>query len=385
MKYIKIIGIVSLITIFVAPSYAMILRSGQDVEVKENEVIDDDLIILGRHADIRGQVNGDILAFAQIISLSGKVDGTIIAGGQSITLDMTKVKSVWAGAAEIDVAGPIDKNLVAFGGSILLADNASIGRDLVAYGGEVDMRGKIDGRLKGSVGHLVIAGQCRSVDITAENVRLKSRSQISGDLVIRSEQEPTIEDGVKIGGETKLLKPETKPQRPISNLAPFIGLVITFIKIIMLISKIIVGLLIIALFRKYARHIMDTLITTPWKSLGWGFLGAIVIPVSVMILFAVLIGWPIAVLGIYAYSILLFLASIFVAMVIGEKVIRLFKKDDTISLYPSFIIGILILFVLGFIPVLNFFINICVFLFGAGMLILGTWRLIKEMKAKDLI
>jgi hypothetical protein len=130
---------------------------------------------------------------------------------------------------------------------------------------------------------------------------------------------------------------------------------------------------------------MDTFISKPWLSLGWGFLGFIVIPVAVMILFAVLIGFPIAVFGTYVYTILIYFSSIFVAFVVGEKIIQLFKKEGEISLYVSFIIGIIVLFVLGLIPVLGFIINILVLLFGMGMLLLGSWNLLKEMREKKLI
>jgi hypothetical protein len=83
--------------------------------------------------------------------------------------------------------------------------------------------------------------------------------------------------------------------------------------------------------------------------------------------------------------VLLYTASIFVGLVVGEKILQLFKKEGAISLYLSFIVGYVILRILGLIPILGFIIRIFVLLFGAGALLLGGWHLMKEMKAKKLI
>ncbi|OPX17426.1 hypothetical protein BXT86_06535, partial [candidate division WOR-3 bacterium 4484_100] len=99
----------------------------------------------------------------------------------------------------------------------------------------------------------------------------------------------------------------------------------------------------------------------PWVSLGWGFLGVVVIPVAVIILFVVLIGFPFAIFGIYFYTVLLYLASIFIAFILGERIIQLFKKEGEVSLYLSFIVGIITLFILGLIPVLGFITSIGVY------------------------
>jgi hypothetical protein len=130
---------------------------------------------------------------------------------------------------------------------------------------------------------------------------------------------------------------------------------------------------------------MDTLISKPWKSLGVGFLGLIVIPIASLIMFVILIGYPLGVVGIYTYSVLLYTASIFVGLVVGEKILQLFKKEGVISLYLSFIVGYVVLRILGLIPILGFVIRIFVLLFGAGALLLGGWYLMKEMRAKKLI
>jgi hypothetical protein len=201
-----------------------------------------------------------------------------------------------------------------------------------------------------------------------------------------SESEPVIEEGATILGETTFEKPEEKEGGEfLYAIAPMVAIFFTFVRIVLFIAKVIVGVLLIALFSQCVRRIMDTLISKPWKSLGVGFLGLIMIPIASVIMFVLLIGYPLGVVGIYTYSVLLYTASIFVGLVVGEKILQLFKKEGAISLYLSFIVGYVILRILGLIPILGFVIRIFVLLFGAGALLLGGWHLMKEMRAKKLI
>jgi len=205
-------------------------------------------------------------------------------------------------------------------------------------------------------------------------------------LVLEGEVEPTIEEGARITGETRVKKSSVEGEEAFAfAFAPFIAFFIAFMKVVCFIAKIIVGVILIALCGKFVRRIMDTLTSKPWSCLGWGFLGLVVIPVAVMILFVILVGFPFAFFGIYVYTILFYLSSIFVGLVVGEKIIQLFKKEGEISQYLSFIVGIIVIFVLGLIPVLGVIIKLAVLLFGVGMLLLGSWYLLREIKEKKLI
>ena len=314
------------IVLLVTPGYSLVVRSGQSIEVAENEIIDDDLIVFAKTVNITGKVTGDLWAFAQNVYLCGEVGGSIFSGAASVDIDVKKVKTVWAAGGNIKVSGLVEKNVILFGGTLLLDNNATVGKDLGVYGSELNVKGKVGGTIKGGIGDFVMEGQSGDVDIKADEVKIKSGANITGDLIVRSKKEPVIEEGAKITGETRLERKEDEEEKFFLALAPFFAFMITIAKIIMFIAKIIVGIIIIALFKKYTRRIMDTLIKAPWKSLGLGFLGIIVIPVVVVILFCILIGYPLAIFGIYVLTILCYLSSVFVGLVIGEKIIQLFKK-----------------------------------------------------------
>jgi cytoskeletal protein CcmA (bactofilin family) len=374
------------VIVFTAPVYALTKRTGDAVEIALDEVIDDDVILLGQSINIEGSVMGDVYAFGQTIRISGDIGGSLFTAGANIIIDARAVETVWAVGGGIEILGSIQRNAVLAGGNVCLCEKARIGKDLGAYTSKLSVGGEVAGTLRGSVGKFVLSGTSGRVKIKAEQARLTSSARILGDFILASAEKPSIEEGAFIAGERRIEKPEAEEVEPIfAALAPMIAFFFVMVKIVVFIAKVIVGILMIALFQRYVRRIMDTLITNTWRSLGWGFLGVIVIPVAVVILFAVLIGYPLGIFGAYIYTILWYLSSIFVGLVVGEKVIRLFKKEGEISLYVSFIIGILILFVLGFIPILNFLVRIFTLLFGFGAVVIGTWCLIKDMREKQLI
>ncbi len=386
MKNVKFtIGILFFFMLIV-PGYALVVRSGGEVEVAVDEVVDDDLIVFAQTVDINGTVSGDVYAFAQSVAVNGEIGGSLFTGAGTITVAAKKVKTVWAAAGNVSVCGDVEKNVILLGGALLICEDTRIGKDLRAYGGKFTVEGAIDGTIEGSVGSFVMAGRSGQITINADETTIKAGARISGDLIVRSAEQPTIEEGATIIGETTVERPEKRKAEPFFlALAPMVAFFVTFVKIVMFIAKIIVGIILIAFSKTFVRRMMDTLIQKPWHSLGWGFLGLIVIPVAAVILFVILIGYPIAIFGVYVYTALVYLSSIFVGLVIGEKVIQLFKKEGEISLYLSFIVGIIVLYVLGLIPVLGCIIKIFVVLFGAGMLLLGGRNMIKSMKEKKLV
>jgi cytoskeletal protein CcmA (bactofilin family) len=386
MKYSSIMTCVICSMIFTAPGYALISRTGESVSIAAGEIIDDDIILLGQSIDVAGQVIGDVYAFGQTIKITGDVAGTVFTGGATITIDAQSVGTVIAAGGSIDILSYVKRNAVLTGGKVCVYERGEVGKDLRVYAGNLSVKGRIDGTLKGSVGKFVLSGKSGRVKMNVDQAKIESGAQITGDLILTAANDPVIEEGATITGEKKIVKPKEKEAGTwLAALAPVLALIFTLIKIVMFIARVIVGILLIALFRSYVRRIMDTMITKPWLSLGWGFLGVIVIPVAIVILFSILVGYPLGVLGAYVYSILWYLSSIFVALVIGEKVMQLFKKEGERSLYLSFIIGIVMLFVVSFIPILNFLVRIFTVLFGFGAIAIGSWRLIKEMREKGMV
>lgn len=366
------------------PGFALTVRGGNNVTIAADEVIDDDVIAAAQSVIVQGIITGDLIVFASEVRVTGTVGGTIIAGAATVDIDVIGVQSVWIGAGQARLSGNIDKNAVLAGGDLSLEEDGAVGKDLIVYGGKFHANGSVDGTIKGSVGEFTLAGSSGGVNINAEEATVMATARIAGDLSIQSETEPSIAEGAYVGGDIQLKQIEEE-EKSVFAIAPVIAFFIAIVKLVVFIAKILVGIVLISISGAYVRRMMDTLVQKPWPSLGWGFLGVIVIPVGIVFLLAVLIGYPFAVFGIYIYTILFFLSSIMVGLVLGERIIKLFKKQGDVSMYISLLLGLVVLGILDFIPVLNIIVKIFVILFGAGMVLIGTWNLLKDMRKEKLI
>src|SRR5512137_1846374 len=62
-------------------------RSGENVVIGKDEVINDDLFAGGSTVTVDGTVNGDLVAGGQTVVINGKVTGNVIAVGGSVTVN----------------------------------------------------------------------------------------------------------------------------------------------------------------------------------------------------------------------------------------------------------------------------------------------------------
>ncbi|MGB9720677.1 MAG: hypothetical protein ACPL28_04245 [bacterium] len=365
-----------IVLVFVTPATSLVLRSGKDVVIGANEVIDDDLVAMGRSVRIEGTVNGDVYAFAQEVIINNIVNGTIYSGAAQVKINTKQCHSAWAFCGSLEASGKIEGNLMFFGGQ-LKTDNATVvNKDLIAFGGDIQIKGEVKGKIKGNMGKFNLDGKAGRVDIEVDEARIGSGASIAEDLVIRSKKEPVIDSNAKISGKTEYKKIEEKAHkhRKGSGLSGFF-------KTLFFISKLIIGIILIAVFKPYVRRTNEILVHSAWKSLGFGFLTMIVIPVVTVITLATIIGIPVAIFGVFLFLTLVYVSGIVFATGFGEWLIRLIKKEGTISPFASFIIGLIIITLVCLIPYLGFLVRLVVAFFGTGMFVLLLHKLWKESLA----
>jgi len=359
------------------PVFGLTLRSGTSVDVLADEVVDDDLVAFGRQISIKGKINGDLIAFAQQVFVSGEVLGSIISCGSVVDIGAKSSRSVWAAGGNVRVSGSVANNALLCGGT-LNADKASlVGKDLIAFGGQLGLAGVIGRQVRGSVGTLTLDGKAGSVDINADETNVGSGAEIAGDLVVRGEKAPVIATGARIAGENRFV--------PAARAKKSRGGGISVFTILMFLASLLVGFILVAGSSRFTRRIMDTLFQRPWSSLGIGFAVLFAGPVAVIILLVIMVGIPLSLFGLFAYLTLLYLSSIFVGLAIGERIIRLFKKTGDISQYLSLVVGAAVLFLVGLVPWIGFIVKLLTAVFGLGMLASGITGILKEIRTSGLL
>ena len=114
----------------------------------------------------------------------------------------------------------------------------------------------------------------------------------------------------------------------------------------------------------------------------WGMLGVfLIVPLAVMLVISI-IGIaliPIEILAIFLTSLIGYIA---VAIIIGKKLLRALNNDDP-SIILSAILGVLILWLIGLIPIFGSIVKVIVWIIGFGAVIVAVAR--RNKKTEDIV
>lgn len=102
------------------------------VTINEDEIINDNLIVIGKDIVMKGKINGDLLVIADEINLTGEVDGNVIAIGSKINSNLSGVRNVYLIGDKITLAGLVERDLNVISRNIEIRGTANIVGNLYA-------------------------------------------------------------------------------------------------------------------------------------------------------------------------------------------------------------------------------------------------------------
>lgn len=128
--------------------------------VPGDEVVNDDLFIVGDRVVIDGTVNGDLFAFGQSVIVNGVVNGSVFTGAQTVEINGEVAGSFYNGSssAVIGSEASVGRNVYFGGFSLSVEEGASIGRDVAAGGYQTTFNGEIGRDLYVGAASLEIGG-----------------------------------------------------------------------------------------------------------------------------------------------------------------------------------------------------------------------------------
>jgi cytoskeletal protein CcmA (bactofilin family) len=382
------------------------------------------LIAGAAEVTIRGTVNGDVIAGGSNIIISGTVKGNLFVVGGNVTISGTVENSVFFAGKSL-VLSPSAKvaaNLYAAGFSVELQSGASIGRDAAVAGYQLLLDGDIGRDVHAAVGAFEVSGTIDrnvSVDIAepSENeqqiavmefmpfgqvtrilppgLRITTEAHIGGKLDYYSgvEQLSGIQSAPAGGVQYHYRAPENNSSNKVVVTPPAISFGVIFMGYALnvireFLTLVLLGALAVWLCPKVLSRTAGTLRDKPLPALGWGFL-VLIIGVTALILAGIaifLLGLAVGVVTLFglmgvvygigfsalglAGAVFLALAQfgskLVVAVLIGDVLFRLIRKDYSSSMFWPLLVGVLLLTVVNAIPILGILVSLFAILFGTG-------------------
>jgi len=348
-----------------SPTLAADTRTGDTIIIASGDVINEDLYAAANRIIINGTVNGDVLAIAETITLTGKINGSITALGANISIGGDVTHAVRLAGDNIDISGKVGADVVVAGNNVVMAEAASVGRDVLFAARMVQISSLIEDSVKGAAETVLLNnGIGGDAEIQTTNLTVASSADISGSLRYVSENEANIRPGARIGGAT------TRTPPPADNWEfPYAGV---WTGIVAYLMTLVTGIIIILLAPARAAAVVATIRREPWLTLGWGAIILFATPLALLIVAVTIIGIPLALIGAVAFGLAIYLSQIAVGLIIGHLILsHTTRIDSRLAMVGAFALGFTLLTLVKLIPFIGFFVWLATVLFGIGAMALS--------------
>ena len=374
----KKLTLISVLTLLPLVSFAAI-----DIQKNNNGVTlttSRNVYLAGNIINVFQEEPGDVYAVGSMVSITGKINQDLFVIGGNITITSQIVGDLRVAAGNINLTGPVDGDLIAAGGQIEIAPSSVIKGDFLAAGGKMNIGGSMNGNGKIFGKEVYISGTLnKDIDIKANSLVIEKTAVINGNINYKGEKEATINEGAKIIGKISFTKIEAKPAKA-GGLAAVLG-IFGILWLIKFFALLVAALVLFFLTKQNISKIAAEAVDNFWKKLLGGFVLVIVIPAAVIVLFLTVIGLALGVLGLALYALLLILGMVFAGIITAELLNQLFFRGERAKplKWPMVILGVIVMQLLTFIPVVGWIATFIIFLVGFGTVSNLLYRQVKTV------
>lgn len=342
-----------------AVSLAAYLSAGTSVVLPPAPAGGANAYLAGGTVDAANAVNGDLLAAGGTIIVSSKVQGDIMAAGGTVNILDASAEDVRVAGGNVTIGGIFKGEVMAVGGQITVTPDTTIAKDSYIAGGALIFMGSENGALTFMGGNLRIDGTVNGNLIVkkANKVTIGSQAIIKGNFEYSAPVPVVIEQGGQVFGQTTFHK--TMPPTGSTSIIT-LGLIVKFFTILA------TAYLLWYLRRKDMIAVVQDTHERFWKNLFHGFACLVLVPVAVIILFVTIVGFIPAIVALFIYIALLFLATPVAMVVATSALMGLVKQSRTELAWYHILLGGVVLTLVCIIPFVGWIICFVIYLASLG-------------------
>ncbi len=322
--------------------------------------------------------NDDIKAAGAKIRIISKDSTNIYVAGARVTIEGTVKKNIWVAGALIDIDTETNGNLHAAGSRVNLygkvngkarlaaADlkiDADIGQALNAAAALIEFGGTAKDNLNLIADEVIFSGQTSgSVLIEGRKIQLTDTAHIEGNLIIRSDDKAIISPNATVAGkltQTGLDNSEFFRKYEDDDDRGFFLLLSS--------SVFLLGVILIIFARGFVEQGINNLRTHLSRSILWGLILFFCIPILSIVIMISIIGIPIGLATLFLLPFLLILSFTTATLGISDWLLNRNREPKSIGQRLLFLpVGVIILVILSFIPLLGGLLILIAMLLGLG-------------------
>ncbi|OIO39878.1 MAG: hypothetical protein AUJ75_00725 [Candidatus Omnitrophica bacterium CG1_02_49_10] len=235
--------------------------------------------------------------------------------------------------------------------SDVTVESGMTANDVVVIGGNVTVSGKVE----------------RGIFVVGGNVYLKEYSEVKGEIVTVGGEVVKDPSAVMRGGLTQIRIPSFMPTFETFFKGGWIAIWAT-LSVLALLGFLGITILLLALLPKHISNIITVLDESFFNMLAWGLVWILLIaPIAIMLAISI-VGILLIPLEIMMFVIAMIIGYIAVAAFIGKNILKSSKRAR--NLFVEAIIGVLILFLISFLPVIGAIVKSLLVIAGFGAVIM---------------
>ncbi len=316
----KRISILLAFLINAVTSSALYVEYGNNVVI--SKPVYEDVYILGGSVTINAPVFGDLVIAGGTIIINDSVTNDILLAGGTAIFNGVVGDDIRCIGGNMHIARNVEGDVIIGGGTVTFDKEVTIGALLIG-GGSVTVDGNIKDGIHGRFGELIINGNvfgnvdCRGGSITINGhlngkaVLAAGNIQIGDNAVFNNDVYYWNKKGSLDFKQTqKFGKAVYDPSLKINNAQWYYLGATTFIGLLLYLGMALVMILLIQyLFSASMKKAADSIFYHSIKSLGWGAVFIIAVPVAMFLCFITVVGLPVGMILLVCFIILLLLAT----------------------------------------------------------------------------
>ncbi len=336
----------------------------------------DNFYTVGEYLTTTNDVPDDFFAAGQAIEVNNPVTGDVAAAGTTIDISADVGGDVRIAGQTLRVAANVADHLIAFGQIIILRSNASIGGDAWLGGTTIEISAPIAGDARIYANHVTISAPIAgNALIEANQITFTGEGRINGNLDLTAPQNIAPE---KVGGEITFQ--ETKSGEKAKDFKYQAQALFSGFSFFMFLASLLLGGLIIFLLQPFWRSYSETVRTRPFVNFAVGLLVLIIMPILAIICMATLVGLPVGFIILFLYIASIIFVSIMDGIALGAFFFPVTKTTDFRHLLASFVLGSILLFLLGLVPIAGAFLKFVIFILALGAFFHIKWELFGALR-----
>lgn len=324
----RMLLMVPLLFFFSANAYR--IEWGRKVVI--SQPVHEDLYVAGGEVTINAPVYGDLIVAGGTLFLNDTVANDLLLAGGTVHINGYVADDIRCTGGELHVLKNVGGDLVISGGQVDIAPSVQVTGGLITGGGDIVVNGIVLGDIRSAAGTLTFNGmahrnfECRSQKLVMNGTVQGSAVLAASELTIaesaafykpvrywtkngRADFKQSLQGGAATFDPALKMNPDSwyyLGHATVLGLGWYLSTVFLFLMLIQY------------LFRNTFKKAADIVNQSVGKSLGFGLLFFVCVPIVTVLLLITIVGIPIGLLLMATYVVLVLLATVITSLVVAN-------------------------------------------------------------------